>query len=135
MNSRAGLSLAEVLLALFLASVIALGVLSGLLPVLALDFADQSRGRALELAESVMETAVLRASSVEGFGELEDRPLDFVGDRQLFVYTLDVEEPRPGVRKITVKIFYAKRQTDPAVEPSRGAAGKILQLATVVHEP
>lgn len=83
------------------------------------------------LAQDAMERMIEQGRTQPAFDNLANVPLSPCQDPN-YMYRCDVAQVVPGLKKITVTVFYAKAG---AVDTSRANAGRALILATQVEAP
>ncbi len=114
-----GLTLPEVLLSLALASLLTLGVLGTLAPLLRWDLALGLRRAATDQAEVRLEEALAQARQRQGFEDLVDlTPPAAEG----LVWRRQIAQPAPGLKSITITVWAE-------------GGGQLACLATVAHAP
>lgn len=140
-----GTTLAEVIVGLGLFSLLTLAVVGMLVQTAYLDTRDTQLTETTLLADSLMEQRVSAAREFEHYQGLLSTPagefwlLDSGradGLDARYIYRVDVVEPIPAMKKITVSIYH--RDPDfpaPTANTSKGRRGHAMTVGTALAEP
>lgn len=140
-----GTTLAEVIVGLGLFSLLTLAVVGMLVQTAYLDTRDTQLTETTLLADSLMEHRVSAARQFENYEALLSTPpgefwlLDSGradGLDARYIYRVDVVEPIPAMKKITVSIYHRDPAFPaPTTDANKGRHGHTMSVGTAIAEP
>lgn len=135
MSGRSGASLAEVALGTFIFAVFSLAILALLVRSKQLDTSDKTMSQVNSLSEALMEEVVMAARTADGFAALATTGLIASQDPD-YVYALDVVTTAPGLKKVSLLLYYHDPLGPPtAIDSNRPNGALALCLGTALEQP
>ena len=133
-RNRFGATLSEVMIGLALFAMFSLAMLGLLIQSARLDSQEEINTQLTALAQRIVEEQIDKARHYEGYQSLADVALTPTSDPK-FLYTQTVTDVAGGLKKVSVSLFYSKRDKPTVVDISRPRKGEAVSMAVIVGEP
>ena len=132
--TKQGATLAEVMIGLLVFAIFTLAITATLIQAARLEQKEEENTHVTFVAQRLIEQRVDEARTPTGYANLANVPVSPAPEAG-FLYQQEVVELTPGLKKITVSLFYVDRENPAVVDAGRPRGGEALTLGVTVGEP